>query len=87
MSVPNLPIYDFNVSGEHLVNFCIRIATLADNSGPLIWYIYSMNMKILDLDGQIEATFILPPLLAGIPQSQVPEDIKCESLVFEVHQW
>ena len=39
-------------------------------------------MNILDLDGQIEATFILPPLLTGIPQSQVPEDIKCESLVF-----
>ena len=46
-----------------------------------------MNMNILDLDGQIEATFILPPLLTGIPQSQVPEDIKCESLVFGVHQW
>ena len=43
-----------------------------------------MNMNILDLDGQIEATFILPPLLTGIPQSQVPEDIKCESLVLAV---
>ena len=43
-----------------------------------------MNMNILDLDGQIEATFILPPLLTDIPQSQVPEDIKCESLVLAV---
>ena len=32
-------------------------------------------MEYKDLDGQVEATFVLSPLLARIPQPQVPENV------------
>ena len=41
-------------------------------------------MEYKDLDGQVEATFVLSPLLARIPQPQVPEsdflDPDCEMI-------
>ena len=65
-----------------------------------IWknFIRSLNLVSFgksnsDLDGQVEAAFILPPLLTRIPQPKVPDivifrcdifDAKYESVIFDL---